>query len=276
MIAGRSAPASSSAALSTPSAASGAAAAGGVGDVGVGLHEDDVERVVEEGRPGRRGAGEVERANRRLADQLRLLDRLRRLRQRRDEREVVDLLEAARAPAHLGGAAAEDDDRGAVGAGAGDRAHPVGDAGAGGQRADAGRAGGLRPALGGERGRLLVADVDDRDALLAAAVVEAEEVPAGEREEVGDAARLQRLGGEPAAVAGAGVGDALALSLLLGCHGREHRHGADRADRIAQALHRVAAAARRARPGARSRAAACSPRELELEVARRAARASRR
>ena len=38
-------------------------------DVGVGLHEDDVERVVEEGRPGRRGAGEVERANRRLGDQ---------------------------------------------------------------------------------------------------------------------------------------------------------------------------------------------------------------
>ena len=48
--------------------------------------------------------------------------------------------------------------------------------------------------LGGERGRRLVAGVDDLDALVAAALVDREQVAAGEREEVADAARLQRLG----------------------------------------------------------------------------------
>ena len=63
--------------------------------------------------------------------------------------------------------------------------------GAGGQRADARLARDLRPALGGERGRLLVAHVDEVDALVAAAVVDREEVPAREREQLGDAVRLQ-------------------------------------------------------------------------------------
>ena len=117
-----------------------------------------------------------------------VLDGLGRLGQRRDERQMIDLLQAAGAPAALGGPAAEHDDRRAVGAGAGDRAHPVGHPGPGGQRADARGPRRLRPALGGEGGGLLVADVDDLDALLPAAVVEAEEMAAGEREEVGDAA----------------------------------------------------------------------------------------
>ena len=82
----------------------------------------------------------------------------------------------------------------------GDRAHAVGDARAGGERGDARLARDLRPALGGERGRLLVAHVDEVDALLAAAVVDREEVPAGQREELGDAVRLEPLGDQPAAV----------------------------------------------------------------------------
>ena len=54
-----------------------------------------------------------------------------------------------------------------------------------------GLAGHLRPALGGERGGRLVADVHDRDALLAAAVVDREQVPAREREQLAHAVRLQ-------------------------------------------------------------------------------------
>ena len=72
--------------------------------------------------------------------------------------------------------------------------------GAGGQRADARGPRRLRPALGGERGGLLVADVDDVDALLAAAVVHREEVTARKGEELGDSVGLQAAGDEPAAM----------------------------------------------------------------------------
>ena len=72
--------------------------------------------------------------------------------------------------------------------------------GPGGQRGDARLARDLRPALGGERGGLLVADVDDVDALLAAAVVDREQVAAREREQLGHAVGLQPAGDQPAAV----------------------------------------------------------------------------
>ena len=72
--------------------------------------------------------------------------------------------------------------------------------GPGGQRRDAGLARDLRPALGGERGRRLVAGVDDLDALVPAALVEREQVAAGEREQAGDAVRLQAPGDQAAAV----------------------------------------------------------------------------
>ena len=114
----------------------------------------------------------------------RLLDRLRRLDQRRDEGQVIDLLQRARAPAHLRRPPAEHADRRAVGLGAGDRADPVGHARARGQRRDARPPRRLGEALGGEGRGLLVADVDDLDPLLLAAVVDREQVPAGEREEV--------------------------------------------------------------------------------------------
>ena len=51
-----------------------------------------------------------------------------------------------------------------------------------------------------------MANVEDADALLAAAVVDREEVAAGEREEVLDAARAERPGDQPAAVDGGGLG----------------------------------------------------------------------
>ena len=61
------------------------------------------------------------------------------LHQRAHERDVVDLLQRALAPAHRGRAAAEHEDRRVVLLRGGDRAHPVGHARAGGERRDARR-----------------------------------------------------------------------------------------------------------------------------------------
>ena len=72
--------------------------------------------------------------------------------------------------------------------------------GPGGERAHARLARDLRPALGGERGGRLVAHVDELDALLAAAVVDREQVAAGEREQRRDAVRLQAAGDQAPAV----------------------------------------------------------------------------
>ena len=73
--------------------------------------------------------------------------------------------------------------------------------GPGGQRADAERARHLRPPLGGERGRLLVADVDDLDPLRPAAVVDREQVAARQREQLRQRrAARKRAGDQPPAV----------------------------------------------------------------------------
>ena len=178
----------------------------------LGLHEHVVEREVDERRPGVRR----QRRGERLVDEARDLGRApgRRgeLGQRAHERDVVDLLQRALAPAHRRRAPAEDEHRRVVLLRRGDRAHPVGHAGPGGQRGDAGLARDLRPALGGERRGRLVADVDDVDALLAAAVVDREEVAAREREELRHAVGLQAPGDEPPAVE-------LGALLGLGAHG---------------------------------------------------------
>ncbi len=121
------------------------------------------------------------------------------------ERHVVDLLQRALAPAERGRAAAEHDHRRVVLQRRGHPAHAVGHARAGGQRGDAGLARDLRPALGGERRGGLVADVDDLDALGAAALVDREEVTAGEREQAADALRLQAPGDQAAAVQPGGL-----------------------------------------------------------------------
>ena len=169
------------------------------------LPEDDVEREVEERRPavGPRGDGE------RLVDQggdLRGGGRGgRELDERPHERDVVDLLQRALAPAEGRRAPAEHEHRRVALLRRGHRAHPVGHPGARGQRAHARLAGDLRPPLGGEGGRLLVADVDQVDALRAAAVVEREEVAAGEGEHPPDAVRLQPAGDQAAPVQGRGL-----------------------------------------------------------------------
>ena len=105
---------------------------------------------------------------------------------------------------HRGRAPAEHEHRRAVLHRRGHRAHPVRDPGAGGQRRHARLARDLRPALGGERGGGLVAHVDEVDPLRAAAVVDREQVPAGEREQL--ASRRRPSGGARPAGRRAGSG----------------------------------------------------------------------
>ena len=81
-----------------------------------------------------------------------------------------------------------------------DRGDDVGDAGARGDGAHAGPPGHARVAVGRVAGGLLVAHVDDADALVEAAVVDRLDVPAAEREEVRRAVPLERLRDEPTAV----------------------------------------------------------------------------
>ncbi len=83
--------------------------------------------------------------------------------------------------------AADHDHGAAVLVGVGDGGDAVGDAGAGGDEADAGAAVGSRPALGGVAGDLLVPDVDDADAVVVAAGVDVLDVAAAEGEDDVDA-----------------------------------------------------------------------------------------
>jgi hypothetical protein len=113
---------------------------------------------------------------------------------------VVDLLERALPPAELRRTAAEDQHRRVVLARGRHRADPVRHARPGRERRDPDRARHLRPSLGRERGGLLVADVDDLDALGAAAVIDREDVAAREREQLADPVRAQALSDQAPAV----------------------------------------------------------------------------
>ena len=138
------------------------------------------------------------------------------LRQRRDERDVVDLLQRALAPAHRRRAAAEHERAATPFCWAEPIALiPFVTPGPAVSAATPGCAGDLRPALGGERRGLLVAGVDEVDALLAAAVVDREQVAAREREQLRDAVGLQAPRDQPAAVDLGGL-------LRLGAHGGHH------------------------------------------------------
>ena len=120
--------------------------------------------------------------------------------ERAHERDVVDLLQRALAPAHRRRPPAEHEHRRVVLQRRAERAHPVGHAGTGRQRGDARRPGDLRPSLGGERGARLVAHIDDVDALLAAAVVDREQVAARQREELRDPVGGESAGDQAAPV----------------------------------------------------------------------------
>ena len=114
---------------------------------------------------------------------------------------------APRAPAVVGSATADDDHRRAGELGLGHRADAVGHARSGGQYGEAGHPGELAGGLGRERGRLLVAYVEQphRPALflrLHRAVVHREDVGAGQREHGLHAVRLGDGDGELPGVAG--------------------------------------------------------------------------
>jgi hypothetical protein len=113
---------------------------------------------------------------------------------------VVELLEAARAPAELRCPSAEDQHRRGVEESAGQAGDAVGDAGPGGEHGQTGAALELGHRLGGEHGRLLVAYVVDRQPGPVEGVVERKNVPAGQREHLAYAEGPQRGEREIAAV----------------------------------------------------------------------------
>ena len=106
----------------------------------------------------------------------------RRLRDRGEDRHVVELLQRPGAPSQLRGPSAEHDEWRTVEPRRRHRRDPVGDAGTGGQRGDGRAAGQLGVGLGGERRRLLVTGVEHPHALVAACLVQRPDVPAVERE----------------------------------------------------------------------------------------------
>ncbi|CAB5035165.1 unannotated protein [freshwater metagenome] len=148
------------------------------------LGEDDVEREVDEGRAGVRRKCRSQR----FVDQpgycVGTLGRGGELRQRRDKRNVVDLLERPHPPAQGRRTAAKNHDRRLILQRRADRAKAVGNARARCQRGNSRLARDLSPTFGGEGRCLLVAGIDNLDPLLAAAVVDREEVAAGEREQL--------------------------------------------------------------------------------------------
>ena len=153
--------------------------------------ECNVHREVDERHARRRADGGSQRVVDHRRHRIRRGRGARVARQGCDERHVVDLLQRAHPPAHRGSAPAEDQHRRLVLLRRGHRTHAVGDARAGGQCRDTGDPGHLRPALGRECRGLLVAGVDQTDALGAAAVVDREQVPTRQRENGVDTAGPQ-------------------------------------------------------------------------------------
>ena len=94
-----------------------------------------------------------------------------------------DLLKVALECGAVRRGAADEQHGATVLVGGGDGGDGVGDAGAGGNDSNAALAGETRVGLGGVAGHLLVADVDDVDPFVQAAVVDVLDVAAGEGED---------------------------------------------------------------------------------------------
>ena len=103
----------------------------------------------------------------------------------REERDLLGLLERAQPAQAERRRAADQEQRAPRRVRVGDTGDGVGDAGPGGDHGHADIAGEPRVGVAGMGARLLVAHVDDRDALGEAAVVDRQDVAAAEREDDG-------------------------------------------------------------------------------------------
>ena len=197
MIAGRSASARIDAPRSA-SSATGPSSRSGTGDLGLGLHEHDVERVVDERRPAP-GARPRRRSALAVAAGIAVVS---------PAVSAVFVSGATngkwstswRLPEpHASRARARQARRaGSVLLRAGDRAHPVGDAGAGGQRANAGTWVAFAHPSAARRRLLVPVSTTSIPSSLQPSYMESRWPPRGEQ--LGDAARHQRAGHEPPAV----------------------------------------------------------------------------
>ncbi len=172
---------------------------GGLGKVG--RAEENVYRNVHEHRScaaAQRRPHELEHARERVLGRF---ERHRLFGQRLHHRDVIHLLERAHPPARDGRAAAEHEHRAVAGLRLGQRGHRVGDARPGGDRGHSALARHLGPTLGREGGRLLVAHIDDANAVLGRAGEDRPDVAAVQCEEVAGAGALERQSDELACVA---------------------------------------------------------------------------
>ena len=169
-----------------------------VGDVGLGRQHVLGQR--QHHRAGAPGAGEVEGAGDVFGDALGLVDLGHPLGQPAEHLAVVDLLERLAVAVGPGDLADEQDHRGRVLLGDVDAGAGVGGAGAAGDEADAGPAGGLGPGLGHHRGPTLLPADGVGDAHVVEPVERREEAFAGDREHPLDPVQRQRVRQNPSAM----------------------------------------------------------------------------
>ena len=166
--------------------------AGGGNLAGRGLGEEDVHRQLEVRRPARLGERVPEGGGHELRDPLRVGAERRPLRDRPQERELVELLERSLLRLRERASAAEHDERRLRHERVRDGGDGAGDARPCGRDGDSAGPPHPAPCLGGVRGGLLVADVDDPHSLETAALVDRHHVPTREREDRLDAVRRDR------------------------------------------------------------------------------------
>ena len=156
--------------------------------------EQRLQTRVQEHGPAVPGAGQAEGLGYGRTDGGRLVHGPGALGDRGQQRRVVQFLQPARAPAAVRGPAGQHNEGRSVEMGGCHRTDPVGDARAGSQHGQARLPRQARGCLGGEHGRLLVPDIDDRHWRIGShsAVVEREDVPARQREHGLDAMLARR------------------------------------------------------------------------------------
>ena len=176
--------------------------AGGIRQLGRPLREQRLKGDVEEHRAPVRLGGQAQRPVDLAGDGGDVADGAGVLGDGGDQRRVVELLEAAGAPAAGRGPAPQHQHGRAVEVGGGDGADPVGHPGPGGEDGQPGPAQQLGRGLGREHGRLLVADVDQPQRRVGRdrPVVQGEHVPAGQGEQLLDPVAPGRRHGQRAPV----------------------------------------------------------------------------